>query len=125
MRTERENYITGFEHNKKHSGSGQKINFTTRSERIPNLEHENLKGIINTENYGEANRDNSPHGNFTPVKNNPLYDEISQSDFNLQNQLQENPFASIEPLQTRDVMEQFKMRSANLRSQREKELLNL
>ena len=83
MRTERENLIAGFEHNTKYSNIGGNVN-TTRSERTPyHKSQDNLKGIIHTENYVEAKRDSSPAG-LTPVKNNPLNDEMSLSDFKMQ-----------------------------------------
>ena len=84
MRSEREKYIAGFDHKK---SIGNII--TTRSEQTPNLKHERLKGIINTENYLDAKRDTLP----SPVKDNRLHDDVSQSDY--QKQLIENPFASM------------------------------
>ena len=81
MRTERENFISGFENQKKYSGIGGKVN-TTRSERTPiHRENENLKGIINTENFYELKRDTSPVGaGLTPMKLN----DDSLWDYNMQ-----------------------------------------
>ena len=48
MRSERENYITGLEAPGKVASTGN-INHVIRSERTPNLEHDRIKGIMQTE----------------------------------------------------------------------------
>ena len=80
MRTERENFIQGFSHNRNISGGGKPI--TTRSEKAPDLGQENLKGIIQT----EVTKPDISHLDYTPVKiNQSRFDDMSESQLELNN----------------------------------------
>ena len=117
MRTERENFIQGFENSRKISGVKP---ITTRSERAPELAQENLKGIIQT----ELTKPDISNLDYTPIKTN--YDDMSQSELEPpNNKMPENYLQIPDFSNQRNVMDQFKQRSQALRQQREQELTTI
>ena len=117
MRTERENFIQGFENSRKISVVKP---ITTRSERAPELAQENLKGIIQT----ELTKPDISNLDYTPIKTN--YDDMSQSELEPpNNKMPENYLQIPDFSNQRNVMDQFKQRSQALRQQREQELTTI
>ena len=107
MRTERENFIQGFENNRKISGLKP---ITTRSEKAPDLAQENLKGIIQT----EVTKPDISNLDYTPMKSH--YDDMSQSELEpTNNKMPENYLQIPDFSNQRNVMDQFKQRSQALR----------
>ena len=106
MRTERENFIHGFAHNRNISGGGKPI--TTRSEKAPDLGQENLKGIIQT----EVTKPDISNLEYTPMKiNQSRFDDMSESQLELNNndKMADNYLAQIPDFaNNRNVMDQFK-----------------
>ena len=106
MRSERENYITVFEHNRLHSGNN------IQTERVP--ERNNLKPIINASVKLETEPDFSPNKSISPIKD--IYAENINDDNQNYEIDQKNPFASMtQPLNVRKFVVEFNSRSAQLR----------